>query len=82
VDLSKVMSSFYSGRIIITPYFGRCVVEQDHQFIKKIAKPMMGFKAFYSAKTTPAGIEKTHMIRKGRLSEENIPAYKQLALAR
>ena len=25
------------------------IIEQDHRFIKKIAKPMMGFKAFHSA---------------------------------
>ncbi|MCX7103038.1 MAG: DDE-type integrase/transposase/recombinase, partial [Methylobacter sp.] len=47
-----------------------------HRFIKKITKPMMGFKAFYSANATIAGIETAHMIRKGQLSEENIPAYK------
>jgi len=58
------------------------LVEQDHRFIKKITKPMMGFKAFHSAKATIAGIETAHMIRKGQLSEENIPAYKQfMALA-
>ena len=58
------------------------LVEQDHRFIKKITKPMMGFKAFYSAKATIAGIETAHMIRKGQLSNENIPAYKQfMALA-
>ena len=57
-------------------------VEQDHRFIKKITKPMMGFKVFYSAKATIAGIETAHMIRKGQLSDENIPAYKQfMALA-
>ena len=57
-------------------------VEQDHRFIKKITKPMMGFKAFYSAKATIAGIETAHMIRKGQLSDENISAYKQfMALA-
>jgi hypothetical protein len=38
---------------------------------------MMGFKAFHSAQATIAGIETAHMIRKGQLSEENIPAYKQ-----
>jgi putative transposase len=43
--------------------------EQDHRFIKKITKPMMGFKAFHSAKATIAGIETAHMIRKGQLSE-------------
>jgi len=53
------------------------LVEQDHRFIKKITKPMMGFKAFHSAKATIAGIETAHMIRKGQLSDENIPAYKQ-----
>jgi putative transposase len=58
------------------------LIEQDHRFIKKITKPMMGFKALYSAKATIAGIETAHMIRKGQLSEENIPAYQQfMALA-
>jgi len=43
---------------------------------------MMGFKAFYSAEATIAGIETAHMIRKGQLSDNNIPAYKQfMALA-
>jgi hypothetical protein len=43
---------------------------------------MMGFKAFHSAQATIAGIETAHMIRKGQLSEENMPAYKQfIALA-
>jgi transposase-like protein len=36
--------------------------EQDHRFIKKITKPMMGFKAFHSAQATIAGIETAHMI--------------------
>jgi putative transposase len=58
------------------------LVEQDHRFIKKITKPMMGFKAIHSAKATIDGIETAHMIRKGQLSDENIPAYKQfMALA-
>ena len=41
------------------------LIEQDHRFIKKITKPMMGFKAFHSAKATIDGIETAHMIRKG-----------------
>jgi putative transposase len=58
------------------------LIEQDHRFIKKITKPMMGFKAFHSAKATLDGIETAHMIRKGQLSEDNMPAYKQfMALA-
>jgi putative transposase len=40
------------------------VVEQDHRFIKKITDPIMGFKAFHSARATIEGIETAHMIRK------------------
>jgi putative transposase len=58
------------------------LIEQDHRFIKKITNPMMGFKAFHSAKATIDGIETAHMLRKEQLSEENMPAYKQfMALA-
>jgi putative transposase len=43
---------------------------------------MMGFKAFHSAQATIAEIKTAHMTRKGQLSEDNIPAYKQfIALA-
>ena len=51
------------------------LIEQDHRFIKKITNPMMGFKDFHSSKATIDGIETAHMIRKGQLSYENIPAY-------
>ena len=40
------------------------IVEQDHRFIKKITKPMKGFKAFHSAEATLAGIELHHTLRK------------------
>ncbi|SDQ31717.1 IS6 family transposase [Pseudovibrio sp. Tun.PSC04-5.I4] len=58
------------------------IVEQDHRFIKRITKPMMGFKAFRSAAATLDGIEVAHMIRKGQLGQEDGPAYRQfIALA-
>ena len=57
-------------------------IEQDHRFIKKLTKPMLGFKAFYSAQANLAGIEVAHMIRKKQLSQNGIPAYQQfMALA-
>ncbi|MCL5273011.1 MAG: DDE-type integrase/transposase/recombinase [Gammaproteobacteria bacterium] len=40
------------------------IVEQDHRFIKKITKPMKGFKAFHSADAPLAGIELHHILRK------------------
>jgi putative transposase len=58
------------------------IVEQDHRFIKKITKPMMGFKAFHSASATLAGIETAHMIRKGQLANSQLPTHQQfMALA-
>ncbi len=57
-------------------------IEQDLRYIKKMTKPMMGFKAFHSVSATIVGIETAHMIRKGQLFEESLPAYKQfMALA-
>ena len=40
------------------------IVEQDHQFIKKITKPMKDFKEFYSADGTISEFELHHMLRK------------------
>jgi putative transposase len=44
------------------------VVEQDHRAIKRQTRPMLGFKSFWSAAVTLAGIEIMHMIRKGQLA--------------
>ncbi|WP_242043406.1 IS6 family transposase [Leptolyngbya sp. FACHB-671] len=43
------------------------VVEQDHRNIKRITRPMMGFKSFNSARRTLRGIEAMSMIRKGQV---------------
>jgi putative transposase len=54
------------------------IVEQDHRGIKRIVKPMMGFKAFYSAEATLAGIELYRMLKKGRhINSKNAPAFEQ-----
>ena len=44
------------------------ILEQDHRFIKRRTRPMPGFKFFSSASATLAGIEVSHMIRKGRFT--------------
>ena len=46
------------------------IVEQDHRFIKKITKLMKGFKSFSSARSTLAGIELHHMLRKQQYLDE------------
>ena len=45
------------------------VVEQDHRAIKRITRPMLGFKTFRCARILIAGIEIMHMIRKGQLGD-------------
>jgi putative transposase len=47
------------------------IVEQDHRAIKRIARPMLGFKSFRCARILLAGIETMHMIRKGQLADSN-----------
>ena len=44
------------------------IVEQDHRAVKRITKPMMGFKSFRGARNVLAGIELMHMIRKGQMT--------------
>ena len=43
------------------------IVEQDHRAIKRVVRPMLGFKSFRCARALIAGIEAMHMINKGRL---------------
>ncbi len=43
------------------------IVEQDHRAVKRIVRPMLGFKSFQCARILIAGIETMHMIRKGQL---------------
>jgi transposase-like protein len=43
------------------------IVEQDHRAVKCRVRPMLGFKSFWAARCTLAGIEVMHAIRKGQL---------------
>ena len=43
------------------------VVEQDHRAIKRIIRPMLGFKDFRCARVILSGIEIMHMISKGQM---------------
>jgi putative transposase len=46
------------------------IVEQDHRGVKRITRPMLGFKAFDTAQATLVGIELMHMIKKRQLVVE------------
>jgi putative transposase len=42
-------------------------IEQGHRGVKRVTRPMLGFKSFGAAQCTLAGIELVHMLRKGQL---------------
>ena len=46
------------------------IVEQDHRVIKRVTKPMLGFKSFRCAARVIAGVELMHMIRKGQFAAD------------
>lgn len=82
INLLLLLAGLISFVEIVQIKFLNNRIEQDHRFIKKITNPMLGFKAFHSAKATIDGIETVHMIRKKQLSDQNISAYQQfIALA-
>ena len=47
------------------------VVEQDQRAIKRITRPMQGFKDFRCARIILSGIEVMHMIRKRQMKTED-----------
>ncbi len=43
------------------------ILEQDHRFIKKRVRSMLGFKSFHTATSIFAGVEAIHMIKKEQI---------------
>jgi putative transposase len=46
------------------------IVEQDHRGVKRVTRPMLGFKSFDAAQDTLVGIELMHMIQKRQMVVE------------
>jgi len=46
------------------------LVEQDHRAVKRVTRPMLGFKSFGAAQSTLVGIELMHMLKKGQMVGE------------
>jgi putative transposase len=46
------------------------IVEQDHRAVKRVTRPMLGFKSFDAAQDTLVGIELMHMFKKRQLVVE------------
>jgi transposase-like protein len=45
-------------------------IEQDHRGVKRVTRPMLGFKSFVAAQYTLTGIELVHMLKKGQMVVE------------
>jgi putative transposase len=46
------------------------IIEQDHRGVKRMTRPMLGFKSYAAAQATLIGIELMHMLKKGQLVGE------------
>src|SRR5262245_55586622 len=46
------------------------MIEQDHRGVKRVTRPMLGFKSFDAAQGTLIGIELMHMIKKRQMMVE------------
>lgn len=63
-ELEAYNTRHYAGIEICQAGYLNDIVEQDHRAIKRMTRPMPGFKAFRSAATTVAGVEIMHVIGK------------------
>jgi putative transposase len=43
------------------------MVEHDHRAVKRVVRPMLGFKSFWAAQRTWAGIEVIHMLKEEQM---------------
>jgi len=75
-EVNKKLSKAKKIKIRQVKYLNN-IVEQDHRFIKKQTKPMLGFKSFHSARVTIAGIENIRMIQKEQIfgANDNLSTY-------
>ena len=54
---------------------------EPHRAVKRVTRPMLGFKSFDAAQATLAGIELMHMIKKRQMGGgEGLTAAEQLLL--
>ena len=45
-------------------------IEQDHRGVKRVTRPVLGFKSFEAAQDTLVGIELMHMLKKRQMFVE------------
>ncbi|GFQ76002.1 transposase [Trichonephila clavata] len=80
-DLNREISEDRRIMVFQIKYLNN-IVEQDHRFIKKRIRPMLGFKSFHSAKITITGIENIRMIQKRQIigANDNVSTFENFAM--
>ena len=58
------------AKVLVQVKYLNNIVEQDHRGVKRVTRPMLGFKAFGAAHDTLVGIELMHMIKKKQMLVE------------
>ena len=56
------------------------IIEQDHRFIKKRIRNMLGLKSLQTARKMIAGIEAIHMVKKGQTLQGEKSVQRQIHL--
>jgi transposase, IS6 family len=67
IEQLKKEKSIPDGMQIRQQKYLNNIVEQDHRFIKKRIRSMLGLKTFGTAKQIICGVEVMHMLKKGQL---------------
>ncbi len=79
MNIRLILAGWYWLIEVLQVKYLNNIIEQDHRFIKKITRPMKGFKSFDAAQATLAGIETAHMIRKGQVGLQGQSAFQKFA---
>ncbi|KAA0786794.1 IS6 family transposase [Bacillus sp. BB56-3] len=78
-ELKNEKSIPYGMPLRVKKYLNN-MIEQDHRFIKKRIRNMLGLKSMQTAVKMIAGIEAMHMVKKGQLKLRAQSAQKQIYL--
>lgn len=69
IEQLKKEKSIPDGMQIRQQKYLNNIVEQDHRFIKKRVRSMLGLKTFRTANQIICGVEMMHMLKKGQLQQ-------------
>ena len=68
-ETARNASAMFAIGAMLAHRSGQLKMPRPDAYIKRITRPMLGFKTFRCARVLLAGIEVMHIIRKGQLSE-------------